>query len=506
MKHYDAVVIGAGNAGLTAATALQRGGSRTLLLERHNIPGGCATSFVRGEFEFEVALHQLSGMGTEDKPFIMRKLFDKLGVMDKVEFVQEHALYRLVVPGEIDVTLPASWSGLRRTLQELFPAEQEAIERFLVLCEKITLESFMTLPQARRSNSEAMLKSMCPYFVEYGFRSVKDVLDEFFSDPKLKSVLATYWLYLGVPPSMLPFPDLAAMLYAYAAFKPWHIKGGSQAMSSALVESFSEAGGEVRFNCGVEKILTKDGRISGVRLEGGETVSCDAVVSNASPLITFNELLDLDQSPLKVQQDFKSRRMGTSAFVIYLGLDCTPEELGVTEASSFIYETLDEEQIHQRMGSLEPPLGGMLTCYNLEDPDFAPPGKSQVVLVCLQYGEPWKAVPPERYAQTKYEFAEKLIGVIEKVFPKVRQYIEEVEVATPLTMMRYLNTPGGAIYGFQQSAQDSALLRERLEGVPGLYIAGSWTSMGGFQPTYMAGESTARAVLKQLKVKEVEHV
>ncbi|NWB27973.1 phytoene desaturase family protein [Pseudomonas gingeri] len=505
MKHYDAVVIGAGNAGLTAATALQRGGCRTLLLERHNIPGGCATSFVRGDFEFEVALHQLSGLGTEDKPFIMRQLFEKLGVMDKVAFVQEHALYRLVVPGEIDITLPASWSGIRRTLQQLFPAESEAIERFLVVCEKVTLESFTTLPQARRSNSEAALKSMCPYFVEYGFRPLKEVLDEFFDDARLKSVLATYWLYLGVPPSMLPFSDVAAMIYAYAVFKPWHIKGGSQAMSSALVESFLETGGEVRFNCAVERIITAEGRVRGVRLEGGETVTCAAVVSNASPLVTFHELLDLDQPPPSVQQDFRSRRMGTSAFVIYLGLDCTPEELGVRTASSFIYETLDEEAIHQRMGSLEPPLGGMLTCYNFEDPDAAPAGKSQVVLVCLQYGEVWKSVPPERYAQTKFEFAEKLIGVIEKVYPKVRQYIEEVEVATPLTMMRYLNTPGGAIYGFQQSTQDSPLLRERLDAVPGLYIAGSWTSMGGFQPTYLAGESTARAVLKQLKVKEVQH-
>ncbi|WP_236210385.1 phytoene desaturase family protein [Metapseudomonas otitidis] len=506
MTHYDAVVIGAGNAGLTAATALQRGGSRTLLVERHNIPGGCATSFVRGNFEFEVALHQLSGLGTEDKPFVMRKFFDKLGVLDKVQFIQEHALYRLVVPGELDVTLPASWSGIRRLLQGMYPAESEAIERFMLVCEKVTLESFMTLPQASRGNSEAMLRSLCPYYVQYGFRPAREVLDEFFADAKLKNILATYWLYLGVPPSMLPFADLATMLYAYAVFKPWHIKGGSQAMSNALVGAFLEAGGEVRFNCAVERIHTEDGRICGVTLEGGERVGCDAVVSNASPLITFNELLDLPQPPSKVRQDFKSRRMGTSAFVIYLGLDCTPQELGVTTASSFIYETLDEEQIHARMGSLEPPLGGMLTCYNLEDPSAAPEGKSQVVLVCLQYGDVWKAVKPEDYAQTKYAFAEKLIAVIEKVYPKVRQYIEEVEVATPLTMMRYLNTPGGAIYGFQQSAQDSALLRERLDAVPGLYMAGAWTSMGGFQPTYMAGESTARAVLKHLKAKkEVAH-
>lgn len=506
MKHYDAVVIGAGNAGLTAATALQRGGSRTLLIERHNIPGGCATSFVRGNFEFEVALHQLSGLGTEDKPFVMRKLFDKLGVLDKVEFIQEHALYRLVVPGELDVTLPASWSGIRRLLQALYPAESEAIERFMTLCEKVTLESSMTLPQATRANSEALLKSLCPNYVQYGLRSAREVLDEFFNDAKLKNILATYWLYLGVPPERLPFSDLATMLYAYAVFKPWHIKGGSQAMSSALVESFLEAGGEVRFNCAVEQIHTDAGRVCGVSLEGGERVSCAAVVSNASPLITFNELLDLERPPLQIQEDFKSRRMGTSAFVIYLGLDCTPQELGVTTASSFIYETLDEAQIHARMGSLEPPLGGMLTCYNLEDPSAAPEGKSQVVLVCLQYGDVWKSVAPEDYARTKYEFAEKLIAVIEKVYPTVRQHIEEVEVATPLTMMRYLNTPGGAIYGFQQTTQDSALLRERLDAVPGLYMAGAWTSMGGFQPTYMAGESTARAVLKQLKSNEVAHV
>lgn len=505
MKQYDAVVIGAGNAGLTAAAALQRGGCNTLLLERHNVPGGCGTSFVRGDFEFEVALHQLSGMGTEEKPFVMRKLFHKLGVMDKVTFVQEHSLYRLVVPGTLDITLPASWSGIKQLLQERFPEEYEPIARFMQVCEQITVEGYTALPQARRTGDEAMLRATCPCYVQYGLRSAREVLDEFFTDTQLKSVLATYWMYVGVPPSMIPFADLAAMFYAYAAFKPWHIKGGSQAMSSALVDSFTEAGGEVRFNCGVEKILTQGGHVSGVRLDDGEEVACGTVVSNVSPLMTFNELLD-QPLPAPVAQDFKSRRMGTSAFVIYLGLDCTPEELGAQVASTFIYETLDEERIHQSMGSLEPPLGGMLTCYNLDDPDFAPTGKSLVALVCLQYGEPWKDVPPQQYAQTKYAFAEKLLTLIEKVFPKVRQYIEEVEVATPITMMRYLNTPGGAIYGFQQSTQDSALLRERLDMiVPGLYTAGSWTSMGGFQPTYIAGESTARAILKhRAKAPEAE--
>ena len=504
MKHYDAIVIGAGNAGLTAATALQRGGSKTLLLERHNIPGGCATSFVRGDYEFEVALHQLSGLGTEDRPFVMRKIFKDLGVMDKVEFVQESELYRIVVPGEIDTTLPASWTGLRKKLQEDFPAESDQLVAFMTLCEKITLESFMMLPRARKMNDEKMMQSTCPNFIKYGLRSAKDVLDEFFNNEELKTILAAYWCYLGLPPSQIPFPDLAIMIYAYAAFKPWHIKGGSQAMSSALLESFMEAGGEVRFNCGAQKILTNGDRVRAVVTEDGEEIQCKHVVSNASSIITYNELLDHDHPPLQVSEDFKSRRMGTSAFVIYMGLDCTPQELGVTAASNFICLTQDEEKVHDVMQTMDDPIAGMLTCYNFDDPSFAPEGKSIVTLVCLQYGDVWQDIPEDKYAETKYAYAEKLLDLIEKSYPKIREHIEELEVATPLTMMRYLNTPDGAIYGFKQNPQDSELFRERIDAIEGLYMAGSWTSMGGFQPTYMAGESTARAVLKKLKDQKTE--
>ena len=57
MSDYDAIIIGAGNGGLTAALTVANAGRKVLLLEKHNVPGGCATSFIRGRFEFEVALH-----------------------------------------------------------------------------------------------------------------------------------------------------------------------------------------------------------------------------------------------------------------------------------------------------------------------------------------------------------------------------------------------------------------------------------------------------------------
>lgn len=509
MQHFDVIVIGSGNAGLTAAVTAQKAGKKTLLVERHNVPGGCATSFVRDEFEFEVALHQLSGLGTEQRPFVMRQVFEQLGVLDKVSFVQEHTLYRLSIPNQIDITLPASWSGIRKVLSEKFPLETANIDQFMLACEKVTIESFSTLPQAQKNNNPELLAQLCPYFKRYGLRTAHDVLNEFFTDQTLISIVAAYWFYSGVPPKELLFTDLANMIYAYAVFKPWHIKGGSQAMSNALLESFLESGGEVRFNCNVEKIFTEHQTIQAVLLEDGSRITCKAIISNASPLLVFNEMLDLEQPPLQIQQDFKSRRMGTSAFVIYLGLDCTPEQLNITAPSTFISSTMDWSKTYANMQSFDSPISGMLTCYNLDDPDAAPQGKSQVVLVCLQFADVWEKVKPEDYAKTKYRFADELINLIEQVYPHIREHIQEVEVATPLTMMRYLNTPGGAIYGFKQSPEDSSLIRERLNHIQGLYFAGSWTSMGGFQPTYMAGVSTAKAVSRQLDKsaqQELSHV
>ncbi len=290
------------------------------------------------------------------------------------------------------------------------------------------------------------------------------------------------------------------MLYFYCVYKPWHMKGGSQALSNALVDSFEAAGGEVRFNCGAEKILTEQGQVVGVVLESGETVRCTSVVSNASPLITYNELLDLPEPPASVLQDFKSRRMGLSAVCLYLGLDATPEELGIHTASTFVMTTPDREVNEERLHSLDAPDWGMVTCYNFVDDELAPPGKSVVTLVALQYGEAWRDVPAANYAATKYKFGDELISLVERAYPNIREHIEKAEVATPLTMMRYLNTPGGAIYGFKQSLQDTHLMRDplhaALDAIGGLYSASSWTAMGGFQPTYMSGYGVAREILK----------
>ena len=78
-RSYDAVVVGAGNGGLVSGVVLSKNGLKTLVLEKHNIPGGFASSFVRGRFEFETALHVLADYGQEGNRGNLGRFFDEIG-------------------------------------------------------------------------------------------------------------------------------------------------------------------------------------------------------------------------------------------------------------------------------------------------------------------------------------------------------------------------------------------------------------------------------------------
>ncbi|MEV7565514.1 phytoene desaturase family protein [Streptomyces tanashiensis] len=487
---YDAIVIGAGNAGLTAAATLQQAGVRTLLVERHNVPGGCATSFRRGRYEFEVALHQLSGIGAQGQAFSLRGLFDRLGVADELEFVQEHDLYRAVVPGRYDVTLPAEWGAATAALEQAFPGNRARVEKFFDLVRNV---AFWQVAAVRGTPAE----QVDPVLFRQALRPVEDVLDEHFTDTDLKSVLSLYWTYVGQPPSRMAFQDLAMVLFAYFEFKPWHVRGGSQAMSTAILGAFLRAGGEVRFHTAVEAVLTRGGRVVGVRLDDGEEVGAAEVVSNASLPATYGMLEGTDL-PGAVRTDLASRRLGVSGFVLHMGLDATPAELGFTTSTSFVNVDTDHERTYASTRSLEPARGICVSSYDVAPIGFAPAGATHVSLMTLQYADVWDAVPADAYARVKYDYAQTLLDLVEHITPGIRDAIEEVDVATPLTMARYLGHPGGAIYGYDQDVTDTWQFRdnERRSHVPGLHLAGSWSSMGGFQPTLEAGARVARRLLR----------
>ena len=497
MGPYDVVVIGAGNAGLTAAAALAQGGAQVLVLERHNIPGGSATSFCRGRFEFEVALHQLSGIGTPAKPGPLRMVLDQLKVTDRLDFVPMTDLYHVVLPGALDIVLEPDRARAIAALKDRFPDEADGIEAFFDLVYRV----FGEVIGAFYFKDPEIHPDKYPLYFQYGLKPLQAVLDEHIRNPLLQAALTPYWTYMGLPPSRLAFIDMAAMLFAYIEFLPFHLKGGSQALSGALAGRITECGGRIRYNCPVERILVEDGRVAGVAIAGGETIQARQVISNASKIATFVEMLDPDQVPETVWGELKRTSLSPSAFTLYLGLDQPPEALGITSSTNFILGHTDADQAYERMKirDIDQRDSLMMTCYTLIDPGFSPPGTSQAALITLKFGDAWLQVPPAQYAAEKYRVAEGLLQQAERVFPGLRDHIEEMEIATPITHMRYLGTPRGAIYGFEKHIKDSPVFLPNRMHIEGLYLSGGWVGANGFQPTLESGFKTGQAVLRRLE-------
>ena len=497
MQAYDAVVIGAGNGGLTAAATMARKGLNVLLLERHNIPGGAATSFCRGRFEFEVALHQLSGLGTPQKPGLLRMQLDKLGVTDDLEFVELSDLYHVALPDGFRVTLKTDRDETIAVLQEKFPHEKEAIQNFFDLMAAYANDMIGAFifrdPEPSRDKY--------PNLYKYAFRSSKEMLDEYFSDPLLKAILSVYWGYLGVPPTRLAFGYLAMIFFQYMEFKPYHVKGGSQALSNAILNKFLSYGGTARFNCGAKKIIARDGQVKGVVTDNDEKYSTEFVVSNASQISTYTRLLAPEHVSRDSMLEMKGRNLSSSAFTMFIGFDCEPEQLGIAESTNFLMASSDiSDTILDRMQRLDIQDELMvLSCYDIADPDFSPPGTCQANVVTLKYGEPWLRIPPRQYHDVKYRCAESMLKRIEQIYPAARNHIEEIEVGTPLTHMRYLGHPGGAIYGYEQLTKDSLFFQPgRYSSIKGLFFAGGWSGDCGFEPTLRSGISAGKSIIRRM--------
>ena len=139
MPKYDIVVVGAGNAGLSAALQCQLAGRKTLLIEKHNVPGGAATSFVRGRFEIEPSLHELCDFGPADNPGDVRNILDAYGV--KLDWYECKDCFRIVSRysdgSPMDVTMPAGIEAFIDKMEVYVPGSREKMEQLFALFQEV---------------------------------------------------------------------------------------------------------------------------------------------------------------------------------------------------------------------------------------------------------------------------------------------------------------------------------------------------------------------------------
>ena len=504
MKKYDAVVIGAGNGGLVAAIRLLQGGAKTLLVEKHNIPGGFATSFKRCRFEFEALFHLLNDFGTKDNAGDVRDLFDALGVTDKIEWLQIPEAYRVISREEkIDATMPFGIKAFIDKMEQYVPGSRKSMQKFFDLAEEVRAAQAYSNSVNGNTDQKVML-SQYGNFVRCGSYSVNEVLDAIKMPKKAKDILNAYWCYLGAHCDDLSFLHYSSMVIRYITRGAAMPKSRSHEISLAMVERIRELGGDVWFNTEAVKIKTgADGGVEGVVLKNGEEIQTRHVIANCSPHIVYGKMMDkVDE---RIVKETNARKFAGRGFSMFLGLNKSADELGITNHNYFLYDTMDTAKQYDLMKTIESNEVQATVCLNRAYPECSPEGTTMMYFTTLYMSDDWANVKPEDYFKVKDYVANKMIDRFEQdTGCKIRDSIEEISVATPMTYARYCGHPEGGIYGYESQYWDGLMPRLLMMAedhkTRGLRFAGGFSMrLSGYSSAYFSGDITGRQTVGDIK-------
>lgn len=475
---YDVIVVGAGMGGLSAGTHLSLGGMKTLVVEQHYKVGGCTTSFERGEFTFEAALHEMS-LGGGPNGGVVKTVLEKAGILDKIELIRLEKLGRSIFPN-FEVEHPANEEQFRTLVAKRWPKEKDNFKRFhaemLRMEQEVTelRDLFMANPvKALLTKITIPLRQRT--LTHYRNHTVDDILDEFFEDEELKAALSQFWVYYGPPPEKQWGIMFILAQYSYIINGGWHIKGSSQALSNAYEERIIELGGEVLTDTLVTEIMVKDGRVHGIKTEDGKTFTSRYVVSNADPFQTYYKLVGKKHLSRKTLKTLKAYKPANSLAGVYLGLDVTPDFWGISDYEIMINASTDESAMYDAMMSGNYKNGVLsLTFHSMIDDYYAPKGKSTLVIQTYSNMDIWPDYGTPEYEKMKRKMMDDLINQTEKLMPNLRDHIEVEAGMTPHTIKNFTLQYKGVPYGLDLTVEQQDRMKHETE-IAGLYFAGAWT-------------------------------
>lgn len=502
---YDVIVIGAGNGGLTSALTLQKAGKKVLVLEAHNLPGGFATSFVRGRFEFEASLHEMCGYGTNLQHGDVYDLFSRLGILSHITFQQIPDSYHVItLDSKEEYTMPSGVNEFISQMEEYVPGSKESMQDFFALAEEV--KSALSYFNESKGNPDPdILMRDYSNFMKVAPYSVQKVLDKLKMPKKAQEILTVYWTYLGSPSSQLSFVHFAMMLSSYVENGAWIPTMRSHEISLVLQEEFEKLGGKMKFLSRVVEVLFQEEHVIGVKCADGTCYYADSIVSNISPTTFYGNLLPKEHQIKRANQLCNARMLGARGISVYLGLNRSVEELGLSHYSYFIYHTLDSNQEYLHMKDLyHDSLVGVVL--NNAISNASPEGTTLMVLTSFYPNDVFeKNVTDENYYAMKEKIADRLIESFEKATEvDIRSSIEEIEIATPVTFARYGGHPEGSIYGYLAKGYDNLMPRlmnqTRENYLPHVYFCGGFAArLSGFSSSYLSGEMAALQVLKDVQ-------
>ncbi|HBB92492.1 MAG: hypothetical protein A2X22_08900 [Bacteroidetes bacterium GWF2_49_14] len=474
---YDIIVIGGGLGGLTAGAKLAKSGKKVLLIEQHDRPGGCATTFKRKGFTLEVGLHEMDGLYGSD---MKTRIFRDLGILETVDFIKVPEFYRFV-NGRRDLVVKHDPEEMVRRLSDHFPNEKNGIEAYFHLV--------MNIRQIMKQNE---LDSN---------RTLGEFMDSIISDEDLKLILLGNLGYFHDDPYSLSLGYYCMAQNSYYTGGGNFIKGGSQVLSNALAGVITANGGEVLLNHRVTGIQVKAGLATGViyqKSSGGATLSAYAhdIISNASIPQVGDSLLPPDFQNFR--DSYSDLTPGASLLTVYFGFKASPANLGHHQYSTFVFDPsvrILADILRNNRGPFET-RSYTFVDYSQINSELAPEGKAVGAICCMDYPDKWEHLDPKAYKVRKREVEQIFRDRLEKLIPGISDTIEYCEVGTAKTVQRYTLNPRGAVYGF---AQTPGRVATRISSpIENLYFASAWTQTGGgFSGAIYSGYLCAMEVLRK---------
>jgi phytoene dehydrogenase-like protein len=516
MPDYDAIVVGAGHNGLTAALVMARGGMRVLCLEKNHFIGGMAsnTELIRG-YRFELAgsiqfpvpneVYADLDLGTcpiyepevqsasvgpvEDQP--------PLYLYSDPERLLDHLGGRIGLDAVLGMAEVAAWAE----------APARAIGRFDVRRPPRTLDE-MWGSASNESEREAIRVAM--------FGSVMDVVDRYLPDRVAHAPVRAMLAFLAVNSTCRgPWSPGSALCLAFALASPGSatmskVRGGIGTIADHLLSRFEKHGGELRRHAKVTRIVTEAGVVKGVELGGGERLTAPVVVSNLDPTATFTQLFDPESLPEPFRRRVAAIDHRALYFQAHFALSGMPEYSSPYESLNdgafarnvTFFGTAEQMQLDFEgcmRGEVPSAPSFNLQIPSIDEPSLAPPGRH----AASSFGF-YLPVGSDRAEQARFrdEMADRIVAKIARVAPNFPDLIERQLNYPAYTYELMFGCTGGDFTHGLLQPEFMGPFRPGPKGwadnpipVSGLYLCGAGCH-GGPGVTFIPGYNCGHAVLE----------
>lgn len=515
-KTFDAIVIGSGMSGLTTACLMAKRGKKVAVLEKHGKAGGLTHYFRRKEFEWDVGLHYVGDVGSDRA--MGKKLFDYV-TDGKLEWHKMDDPYDQAIFPDKTYDFVSGPENFVKKMTADFPEEESALKAYLVLIKKAlkTSDGFFAMKAIPPFLSRPLSYFFNPRFYRYSDKTVEEALSEITSNKKLISVLTTQWGDYGLPPHKASFMihAMVANHYLHGGYYP---VGGSKMIASCVLDTLRAHGSDVYVRAPVKELLLKKKQCYGVRLENGDELYAKDVVSSAGIFNTFDRFVKDHESVFSREnllRPLENLERSVGHVSLYLGLDKSAKELGLTAGNQWIFPSYDHKK------NVEDFLSGRTEKFpvvyvsfpSAKDPAWEKehPGTSTIDVISLLPFErmaKWDGTGwfkrGEDYIAYKEKLAEELLSVVYEHNPQIKDHIVTKEISTPLSTQHFCGYKEGEIYGL---AHTPRRFREKAlrphTPIKNLYLTGQDIVSAGVMGALSSGLITSIAVLKRNLQKDI---